>query len=79
MAIYLLDNSLKIEIFYECIDCEYPDNITVRVTEDCPEEEKLIRADQVNLFLTPQDARKLAFALLSAAEQSHDAGKPPDE
>ena len=79
MAVYILDNSLKVEIYYECIDCEYPDNISVRVTEDCPEDEKLFRADQVNLFLTPLEARKLAFALLSAAEHSHDATNPSDD
>ena len=77
MAIYLLDNSLKVEIFYECTDCDYPDNVTVRITEDCPEDEKLLRADQVNLFLTPDEARRLAFALLSAAEQGQDAATTP--
>lgn len=70
MAIYLLDNTLKIEICYEESDSDYSDNICVQIIEDCPEEEKLFRADEINIFLTPEEALLLANTLLKAAHSS---------
>lgn len=70
MKIHLVDNTLEVEIFYERSDQDYPDNICMRITEECPEEEKLFRAHQTNIYLTPQQASQVAVALASAAEKS---------
>ncbi len=73
MAIHLLDNSLHVEVFYDPSDRAYSDNICVQVQEDCPEEERLLRAVETNIFLTPQQACQLAQALSKAAKCSmHD-------
>jgi hypothetical protein len=70
MAIYLLDDSLKVDVFFDPEDCEFNDNICVRFTEECPEEEKLFWAGETNIYLTPQQARQLAKVLNEAAEAS---------
>lgn len=73
MPIYLLDESLMINIFYEHKDCDFPDNICMSITEDCPEEEKVFKAEQSNLYLTSNQARQLAGALNQAALLSEQA------
>ncbi len=70
MAIYLLDDSLKVEVFFDPEDCEFNDNICVRFTEECPEEEKLFWAGETNIYLTPDQARQLARVLNDAAAAS---------
>jgi hypothetical protein len=70
MAIYLLDNTLKIEICYEECDSDYEDDILVKIIEECPEDEKIFRHDETNLYLTPQQANDLARLLDSAAQAS---------
>lgn len=70
MAIYLLDNSLKIEIDYEASDSEYDDNIRVQIIEECLDEEKIFRHDETNLYLTPEQANALARLLDNAAQAS---------
>ena len=70
MAIYLLDNSLKVEVFFEDDDSEFDDDICITFTEDCPEIERLFRADETNIYLTPEQARQLGQALLNAASVS---------
>jgi hypothetical protein len=70
MAIYLLDNSLKVDIYYEEMDESYGDNVCISLTEDCPEEEKLFRVDQTNIYLTPEEACQLAKMLQAAARRS---------
>jgi hypothetical protein len=70
MTISLLDNSLKVNIFFELKDCEYGDNVCVSIIEKCPDDEKVLRADETNLYLTPKQARRLASAFIHAAEES---------
>ena len=70
MAINLLDDTLSVEVYYDQSDCEYEDNICISILEDCPEEEKVFRAGQTNLYLTRDQARQLGQALLAAAEES---------
>jgi hypothetical protein len=70
MSIKLLDNSLEISIYYDEYDCEYDDNICVSIIEDCPEEEKIFRADETNLYLTPEQALQLMQALKAATSES---------
>ena len=70
MTISILDDSMRVKIFFEQKDCEYGDNVCVTIIEECPDDEKVFRGDETNLYLTPQQARKLASALLHAAEDS---------
>jgi hypothetical protein len=72
MKIHLLDESLQVEIFYEKADQSYADNICMQITEECPEDERLFRAHQTCLYLTPQQACQLAAALTKAAKCSLD-------
>lgn len=72
MTIYLLDHSLKIEVFYDHEDCDYQDNVCVVIEESCPDEERIFRFDELNLYLSSEEARQLAQALLNAAEESCD-------
>jgi hypothetical protein len=70
LAIYLLDESLKVEIHYDHEDCGFDDNICVRISEDCPTDEKLLVADETNMFITIQQAIALSKALETAVLQS---------
>jgi hypothetical protein len=70
MPIYLLDHSLKVDVYYDRIDCEYQDNVCVSILESCPDEERIFLYDELNLYLTPDEARQLAEALLKAADES---------
>jgi hypothetical protein len=72
MTISLLDDSLKVDIFFEVSDCEFGDNLCIQITENCPDDEKVFRADETNLYLTTQQARHLADALLKAAQESEE-------
>jgi hypothetical protein len=72
MSIYLLDDTLKIEIYLEPADREFEDNIRLNIEESCPTDEKLFCADEVNIFLTARQARQLGLALMTAAEKSSD-------
>lgn len=70
MAIHLLDNTLKINIYYDETDCGFDDNICVSILEDCPEEEKIFRAVETNMYLTPEQAMQLIQALTAATSES---------
>ena len=74
MAIFLLDDTLQIEVHYESEDEDLRDNICLRILENCPDEERLFRAEETNIFLTARQARDLATALLNAAEHSLQQG-----
>jgi len=68
--ILLLDETLKVEIYYSCEDSDLEDNICLKLSEDCPEDEKVFRHDESHLYLTAAQARILAEALLAAVEKS---------
>ena len=72
--IYILDDSLAIEIYFDKDDCGYTDNICLKITESCQDEEKIFRHDENNLYLTPEQAEQLAKALTVAVEKSRTAG-----
>ena len=75
MAFYLLDKSLKVNVFYDCADCGYDDNICIQLIEECPDDEKIMQAGETNIYLTPAEARRFAQVLLKAAEESENSGK----
>ncbi len=70
--IYLLDDSLQVEVFYSCEDCDLEDNICLKVIESCPEDEKIFKHDESHLFLTRKQARAFAEALLEATRKSEE-------
>jgi len=70
MPIHLLDDTLHIEVFYECEDHDLEDNICISVVETCPLAEQLLRAGETYIYLTPEEARQLGEALISAADHS---------
>jgi hypothetical protein len=74
MTINLLDETLQIDIFFDCDDHDLEDNVCIRVIESCPSDERLMRANETNIFLTPGQARELGEALLVAAHHSESHG-----
>jgi len=80
MPIYLLDNSLLVEIGFEPTDAAYPDNISITFYESCPYDEKIFLADETHIYLTPGQAQSLARALLQACKASQaEAGELPED
>ncbi|MBK7216253.1 MAG: hypothetical protein IPH95_04090 [Candidatus Promineofilum sp.] len=67
-AITLLDGSLNLSIFYDAADSQFEDNICLRFQEDCVEDEKLFRADEVGIYLTPEQAALIVLELSRAVE-----------
>ena len=47
--VYLLDDSLYVEVFFSEEDCDLEDNICLRVIESCKEEERIFRHDESQL------------------------------
>lgn len=62
-AITLLDGSLKLSIFQETMDSEFEDDICLCFVEDSAEDEKLFRADEVSIYLTPEQAALIVLEL----------------
>ncbi len=74
MSLNILDDTLNVDVFYEKIDSEYHDNICIRFWESCPDEERIFIHDETNIFITPDQARSIAFLLLEAAHKSDQNG-----
>lgn len=79
MTVLLLDDTLSIEIYYECDDCDWEDNIILRVREDCPDDERLFRMEETNILMTVQQAQALAEALQQAIAHSREDASPGDQ
>lgn len=77
-AITLLDGSLKLSIFYEESDREFDDDICLCFMEDCPEEEKVFKADEVSIYLTPEQAALIVLEL-NRAMQDYRGDRPADQ
>jgi hypothetical protein len=75
MALELLNGSLVIKVFYDPKDREYEDNICICLKEFGPDEEKILYADETNIFLTAEEARNLADLLRDAADKSSHASR----
>ncbi len=71
MDLWILDDSLRISIFYDQEACGFSDNICVSIYESCPYEEKVLIADETNIFLNRDEAERLANMLLTAIQQSN--------
>lgn len=62
-AITLLDGSLKVAVYYEEADRHFDDSICLCFKEDCPEEEKIFKADETSIYLTPEQVALLILEL----------------
>jgi hypothetical protein len=70
MAIEMMNGSLHVDVFFDPKDKQYEDNICVCIKEHSPDDEKVFYADETNLLITPEEARKLAELLIEAANLS---------
>lgn len=77
MSIRLLDNSLKVDIYFAESESDFDDDICLCIVEDCPEEEKLFRVDETNIFITPEQASLLILALERALDNYRQSGQKP--
>jgi hypothetical protein len=77
-AITLLDGSLKLTIFYEETDRQFDDDICLCFEEDCPEDEKIFKADEVSIYLTPEQAALIVLEL-SRAMHAYRGDASPDQ
>ena len=77
MSISLLDNSLKVGIYFEESDREFEDDICISIAEDCPPEEKLFKADETHIYITPDQACLLLLALQRAMENYRSSCQEP--
>ena len=66
--ISLLDDSLEISIYFDRDDSRFQDNIGVCILENCPQCEKLFIANEINCFITPDQAHQIIEALGTALE-----------
>lgn len=63
MSVSLLDDSLKVNIYFDRSDSEFDDDICIQLIEDCPEEERLLKYEETNIYITPDQACLLILAL----------------
>jgi hypothetical protein len=67
-TITLLDNSLKLTIYYDNNDSEYEDNICLHFQEDCPEAERLFRIEDTSFYVTAEQAALIVLELSRVLE-----------
>ena len=72
MDIWILDDSLRIRVFYANDDCDLEDNICLEIFESCPQEEKIFKTDETHVFLKKEEALQLARALYKAVDHSQE-------
>ncbi len=77
MSILLLDGGLKVSIFYDESDREFEDDICIQLVEDCPEDERLLKFYESNIYITPDQACLLILALQRAMESYRDSCQEP--
>ncbi len=77
MSIFLLDGGLKISIFYDESDREFDDDICIQMVEDCPEDEKVLKFDETNLYIPPDQACLLILALQRAMDNYRESCQEP--
>jgi hypothetical protein len=73
--ISLLDGTIKLSIFYDSSDREFEDDICFCFEEDCPENEKLFKADETSFNITPEQAALIVLELNRAIKE-HRADLP---
>ena len=66
--ISLIDDNLEVSIYFDRDDSRFQDNIGVCILENCPQCEKLFIANEINFFITPDQAHQLIAALEAALQ-----------
>ena len=69
MAVKILDDSITFEAFADHEDAAFEDDICLRFTESCPEEEKVFYGGENNLYVTRDQARQIAIEILKALDE----------
>lgn len=70
MTVKIVDNSITFDVFIDQEDSEFADDVCLRFTEDCPEDEKVFYGGETNLYVTRAQAKQIAAEILKAlAEQ----------
>lgn len=77
MSISLFDGSLKITIFFEESDRDYDDDICIQLIEKCPDDEKVLKFDETNIYITPDKAGLLILALQRALDSYRESNQEP--
>ncbi|MBQ4514097.1 MAG: hypothetical protein II969_13970 [Anaerolineaceae bacterium] len=72
MAVKILDDSITFEVFIDHEDAGFEDDVCLRFTETCPEEEKVFYGGENNLYVTREQARKIAMEILKTLEAEND-------
>ena len=67
-TISLLDGSLKLTIYFDDSDRDFEDDICLCFQEDSVEAEQLFRADETNVYITPEQAALIVLELSRALE-----------
>lgn len=68
--LWLLNDSLRVDVYYDCDDCSFSDNICISFREVAAPDEKIFKAGETNIYLTPEQANQFALALITAAKES---------
>lgn len=68
-SIVLLDGTLKLTVYVEESDRQFEDDICLCFAEDCPDDEKVFRADETSIYLTPEQAALVVLELSRVLEQ----------
>ena len=66
MAVKILDDTITFEAFIDHEDGGSEDEVCLRFTETCPEEEKVFYGGENNLYVTREQARHIAEEILKA-------------
>lgn len=77
MTVSLLDGGLKLTIFYDDVDRDFDDDICIRIVEDCPDDERVLKFEETNLYITPDQACLLVLALQRAVEDCRKSSQEP--
>ena len=75
MKLKLRDGTLDVDVFLKRSEPVYSDNVLLRITEECPGENKLLKSDDVTIGITAADARELARRLVQVAAEDEAAAK----
>lgn len=77
MSISLLDDSLRVTIFFDELERDYVDDICIRMREVCPDDERLLKVEETNIYITPDQASLLVLALQRALDSYRASNQDP--
>lgn len=77
MTIHLLDNTLKLNIYFEETDRDFEDDICLSFFEDSVEEERIFKVEETNIFITPDQACLIVLALERALKEYRQTNQEP--